>query len=64
MQHRLRIGIGAPAPPDGGIVSCRKRQVRERILHWLLGKRLTVTILVPGNSVKTLSITEEVDEDD
>jgi hypothetical protein len=68
MHHTLKIGIGKNAPPDGdpsragGIVRCQKRQVRERILRWLLGKRLTLTILVPGNSVKTLSIVEEVDD--
>ncbi|MDR0531134.1 MAG: hypothetical protein LBG83_03605 [Oscillospiraceae bacterium] len=62
MHHTLKIGIGKNAPPDGGIVRCQKRQVRERVLRWLLGKRLTVTILVPGDSVKTLSITEEADD--
>ena len=59
MHHTLRIGIVKDEPPGGGIVRCKKRQVRERILRWLLGKRLTVTILVPGDSVKSLSIVEE-----
>jgi hypothetical protein len=60
MKHTVQIAVGK-APPDGGIVRCQKRMVRERILRWLLGKRLTVTILVPGDSVKALSITEEAD---
>ena len=62
MHHTLKIGIGKDEPPGGGIVRCKKRQVRERILHWLLGKRLTVTIIVPGDSVKSLSIVEEADD--
>ena len=62
MHHTLRIGIGKDDPPNGGIVRCRKRQVRERVLRWLLGRRLTVTILVPGDSVKSLSIVEENEE--
>ena len=62
MNHTLKIGIGKNTQPDGGIVRCKKRQVRERILRWLLGKRLTGTILVPGDSVKTVSIVEEADE--
>jgi len=62
MQHSLKIGIGKDNPPGGGIVRFRKRHVRERVLRWLLGKRLTVTILVPGDSVKTLSITEEAED--
>ena len=62
MNHSLKIGIGKDAPPDGGIVRCKKRKVRELVLRWLLGKRLTVTILVPGDSVKTVSIVEEADD--
>jgi hypothetical protein len=61
MHHTLKIGVGK-VPSDGGIVHCRKRHMREQILRFLLGKRLTVTILVPGNSVKTLSIVEEADD--
>ena len=64
MNHTLKIGIGKNDLSEGGIVLCRKRQVRERILRWLFGKRLTVTILVPGDSVKRLSITEVEDDND
>ena len=69
MNHTLKIAVGkSGARPDGargaadGIVRCRKRRVRERVLRWLLGRRLTVTILVPGDSVRTVSIVEEAED--
>jgi hypothetical protein len=57
-KHVLRIGLGKPSPPNGGIVRCKKVNVRERILQWLFGEKKRLTILVPGDSVEMLSITE------
>jgi len=58
MGHTLKIGV-SKEPPNGGIVSCRKVTVRERMLRLLLGEKRRLTILVPGDSVKSLSIIEE-----
>jgi hypothetical protein len=58
MTHTLKIGV-AKAPPDGGIVRCRRVNLRERVLRLLLGEKRRLTILVPGDSVKSLSITRE-----
>ena len=64
MGHILKIGISRE-PPNGDqsladrIVSCRKVTLRERLLRLLLGEQRRLTILVPGDSVKSLSITEE-----
>jgi hypothetical protein len=58
LAHTLKIGV-SKEPPDGGIVSCRRVDLRERLLRLLLGKKRRLTILVPGDSVKSLSIIEE-----
>ena len=64
MGHTLKIGVSRE-PPNGGqsladrIVSCRRVTLRERLLRLLLGEQRRLTILVPGDSVKSLSITEE-----
>ena len=64
MGHTLKIGV-AKAPPNGDqsladrIVTCRKVDLRERLLRFLLGKKRRLTILIPGDSVKKLSIIEE-----
>jgi len=64
MTHMLKIGLSKDTPPDGGIVRCRRVGVRERLLRLLLGEKQRLTILIPGDSVKTLSITEEGGADD
>ncbi len=45
--------------PAERIVSCRRVTLRERLLRRLLGAPSRLTILVPGDSVKTQSIIEE-----
>lgn len=57
MKHNLKISV-SKKPKYDGIVSCRNVSVRERILRFLLGSSTKLTILVPGDSVETLSINE------
>jgi len=58
MGHTLKIGLSRE-PPNGEIVSCRRVDLRERMLRLLLGEKRRLTILIPGDSVRTLSIIEE-----
>lgn len=61
MKHTLRIGV-SKEPQDGWIVSRRHVTVRERLVRLLLGDKQRLTVIVPGDSVKSLSIIEEGDE--
>lgn len=58
MKHMLKISV-SKEPRDGGIVGCRNVTVRERLLRLLLGEQRRLTVIIPGNSVKELSIVEE-----
>lgn len=57
MKHNLRISV-SKNPQVGGIVSCRNVSIRERVLCFLLGDKQKLTILVPGDSVQELAISE------
>ncbi len=57
MEHTLRISV-SKEPASGGIVSCRNVSVRERFLRFLLGEKRRVTIIVPGDSVRELAVSE------
>jgi hypothetical protein len=61
MKHTLQISVSRE-PPDSGIVSCRRFDLRERLLRLLLGEKRRLTVIVPGNSVKALSIKELVED--
>lgn len=57
MKHNLKISI-VKEPRSGGIVQCRNVTMREKLLTFLFGRKERLMILVPGNSVDTVSITE------
>lgn len=57
MKHSLQISV-SKKPNNSGIVSCRSISVRERLLRFLLGNPTKLTIVVPGDSVQSLSINE------
>lgn len=62
MKHTLRIGV-AKKSPDSAIVGCRRITMRERLLRLLLGDKQRLTVIVPGDTVKSLSIVEDGGED-
>ena len=57
MKHNLTISISKD-PRRGGIVQCQNISMREKLLTRLFGRKQKVMILVPGNSVSTVTITE------
>lgn len=57
MRHNLQISV-SKQENNHGIVSCRSISVRERLLRFLLGNPTKLTIVVPGDSVQSLSINE------
>lgn len=57
MTHNLQIKV-SKKPVNAGIVSCRRVTVRERLLRFLLGDKQRLTVLVPGDSVTSVDITE------
>ena len=57
MKHNLKISV-SKKPQSGGIVSCRNVTIRERFLRFLLGDKQKLTILVPGDTVQELAISD------
>ena len=57
MKHRLKISVSRE-PPGMALVRCRKVSVRERFLRLLFGEKRKVTVIVPGDTVETVSIEE------
>ncbi len=55
MKHGLIIKV-AKKVPNNGIVAIRQKTVREKILRWLLGSPIKMTVLVPGDNVDEIEI--------
>ena len=56
-MHNLKISV-SKKPLNGGIVAYRRVTVREKLLRFLLGSPVKLTVLVPGNSVEEVAISE------
>ena len=63
MRHALRIRVSKERA-NGGLVTCRQLTVRERFLRCLLGSPARIAVIVPGDSVDELGITEVSDAPD
>lgn len=62
IQHRLKLHIAKDIPEAPGVVATKTVPIRERLLRFLLGKRRQVTLVVPGDSVRQIDITESEDD--
>jgi len=43
---------------NGGVLACRHVIVREKLLRFLLGTPIKLTVLVPGDTVSEVTINE------
>ena len=63
MRHTLKVSV-SKEPKTGGIAAVRKVSVRERLLRLLLGEMRRVIVLIPGDKVDEIAISEEVKTDE
>lgn len=57
MRHTLQISV-SKKPVNSGAVGVRRVSIRERLMRFLFGDTVRLTVIVPGNSVEELSIRE------
>ncbi|WP_165215755.1 hypothetical protein [Schaalia sp. ZJ1691] len=61
-NHRLKLNIDRNIPDDPGIVATQTITLRERLMRLLLGRRHQITLVVPGDTVSQIDITESDDD--
>lgn len=57
MEHNLKIRV-SKKPTNGRVASIRNVSMRERFLKYLFGNKQKLTIIVPGDTVRELAISE------
>lgn len=62
MKHKLTVSVSRE-PRTDGIATVRKLSVREHLLRLLLGEMHRVIVLIPGDKIDEIAISEEVKED-
>ena len=57
MKHSITVHV-SKKPTFDGVIACRTVTMRERLMKLFFGIPHKVTVLVPGDSVKSLDIRE------
>ena len=57
MKHDLKISV-SKKPTEDGVVRYRRVALRERLLRYLFGEKRRVMVIVPSDTVESVSITE------
>lgn len=57
MYHKLKISVDKN-PKTDGVVSCRTVSMREWLMRLFLGDSRKLVVLVPGDSVKEIIISQ------
>ena len=55
MRHTVNITV-SKKHENKGTVNCHKLTVRERVLRFLLGNPIKLTVIVPGDTVEAITI--------
>ena len=63
MRHNLKISV-SKEPEPGGVVVCKGASIREKIMRLLFGDLRRVMVLIPGDSVEEVAISEIKDGGD
>lgn len=63
MRHSLKIKVSKKRE-NGGMFACRQITVREKLLRFLLGSPVKLTVIVPGDTVDEVAIKEVADGND
>lgn len=57
VNRNLKISV-TKAPRTDGMLACRKVTLREKLLIRLLGPPRKMMVIIPGDSVDAISVTE------
>ena len=60
MKHALKIKV-SKGNENGGVVAIRQKTVREKLLRFLFGVPMRLTVIVPGDTVEEVGIREYPD---
>ena len=57
MKHNLGVRV-VKDRTNGGVITCRSLTLRERLLRFLFGAPQKLTVIVPGDGVEKVTVSE------
>lgn len=58
LKHKVTINVARPGGENNPVIQSSERSIRSRFLNWLLGKKIDLLVVTPGESVETVEIKE------
>jgi hypothetical protein len=58
LKHKVTINVARPGGENNPVIQSSERSIRSRFLNWLLGKKIDLLVVTPGETVETVEIKE------
>lgn len=58
LNHKVTINVTKPNGERNRVVQGERKTIRSRVLDVLLGKKMNLLVITPGDSVETVEIKE------
>ena len=58
LKHKVTINVAKPNGQKSPVIQSSRKPVRTRLLDFLFGKKASLLVITPGDSVETVEIKE------
>ncbi|CAI3298432.1 hypothetical protein [Enterococcus cecorum] len=58
LRHKVTINVAKPNGENSSVIQSTRKTIRTRMLDFLFGKKASLLVITPGDSVETVEIKE------
>ena len=58
LKHKVTINVAKPKGEKSSVIQSTRKTIRTRMLDFLFGKKASLLVITPGDSVETVEIKE------
>lgn len=58
LKHKVTINVARPGGERRSVIQSSRKTIRARMLDFLFGKKVSLLVIIPGDSVETIEIKE------
>jgi hypothetical protein len=58
LKHKVTIKVAKPGGEAGQVIESGRKTIRSKMLDLLFGKKVSLLVITPGDSVETVEIKE------
>lgn len=58
LKHKVTINVAKPGGEKNSVIQSSRKTIRSKLLDWLFGKKVSLLVITPGDSVETVEIKE------